>query len=725
MPLPSPYLDDRKFQDIVDDLKRQIALRCPEWTDHNVHDPGVTLIELFAWITEGTLYRLNQVPERNYIRFLEMLGISLEPELPARTALCFRLSRPISDEQEAEAFEQALPAYQTVAATLRTETEEAIEFLTEMDLKLVRPRLTTIFAAQQAPGAVRGLDVTDVRLYEPTSPELINEFDDRGKLRTRQKPGFPIFSPRPQECDAIYFGFDADISGNLLELSAVCNRSAAVGLDEEYPAQVWEYWDAAEKRWDRVLTPTQVDTTCGFNESGAVELLLPHGLLPCTLNNQSARWIRCRYTTSPADLPPRGKQELRPSEYSKSPEVFSFSVKTIGGSAPAAHCKRTADEVCGKSDGTPGQVFRLRYAPLLPRRIGETVLVGPEGALPSAMEAWTEVADFSESGPTDRHFVCDSLTGEIAFGPFIPQPDGTYHQYGAVPPMGQNIVFTAYRFGGGTQGNVREQQVRVLKSAIPYIDSVWNYLPATGGQNQETIEHAKMRGQASLRIRERAVTAEDYEFLAQRASSGVGRAHCMQPAPRHAMGRQGEQIPPGVVRMLIVPALNTVLAVPRPFDLRLDERTRNEVYAYLDTRRMLTTVLEVTEPDYLYLSTDITLVANPAFDAEQVARGVRRQLEGFLHPLTGGPNGEGWPFLRPCSLADIYAQVGATPGVAFLLDAKIYISRLVNPETGQLSPEELVSNQDGVRPEEHEILCTREHRIRVRPMWAVGGDTPE
>src|SRR5205807_6320292 len=95
MSLPSPNLDDRSFQDIVDDVKRQIGLRCPEWTDHNVSDPGVTLIELFAWMTEMMMFRMNQVPEKNYIKFLEMLGVTLEPPAPARTDLRFRLSRPI------------------------------------------------------------------------------------------------------------------------------------------------------------------------------------------------------------------------------------------------------------------------------------------------------------------------------------------------------------------------------------------------------------------------------------------------------------------------------------------------------------------------------------------------------------------------------------------------------------------------------------------------------
>ena len=79
MALPVPNLDDRRFQDLVDDAKRLVQQRCPEWTDHNVSDPGVTLIELFAWMTDQLLYRLNRVPDRNYVKFLELIGVSLYP----------------------------------------------------------------------------------------------------------------------------------------------------------------------------------------------------------------------------------------------------------------------------------------------------------------------------------------------------------------------------------------------------------------------------------------------------------------------------------------------------------------------------------------------------------------------------------------------------------------------------------------------------------------------
>ena len=97
MALPVPNLDDRRFQDLVDDAKRLVQQRCPEWTDHNVSDPGVTLIEAFAWMTDQLLYRLNRVPDRHYVKFLELIGVRLFPPAAARGEVTFWLAAPQPD----------------------------------------------------------------------------------------------------------------------------------------------------------------------------------------------------------------------------------------------------------------------------------------------------------------------------------------------------------------------------------------------------------------------------------------------------------------------------------------------------------------------------------------------------------------------------------------------------------------------------------------------------
>ncbi|MCL1817604.1 MAG: hypothetical protein FWG35_01645, partial [Spirochaetaceae bacterium] len=82
-------MDNRTFTDIVEEALRLIPHYCPEWTNHNPADPGVTLIELFAWMTEMVLYRLGRVPEKTYLALLELLGLSPAPPLPARSLIVF------------------------------------------------------------------------------------------------------------------------------------------------------------------------------------------------------------------------------------------------------------------------------------------------------------------------------------------------------------------------------------------------------------------------------------------------------------------------------------------------------------------------------------------------------------------------------------------------------------------------------------------------------------
>src|SRR5947208_3538516 len=119
MPMPVPMLDDRKFQDIVDQAKRLIPRYCPEWTDHNVSDPGVALIELFASMVELLLYRVNQVPDKVYLTLMELIGVSLRPPRPARADVTFYLAAPALERKE------TIKAGAEVS-TLRTETSEPI-----------------------------------------------------------------------------------------------------------------------------------------------------------------------------------------------------------------------------------------------------------------------------------------------------------------------------------------------------------------------------------------------------------------------------------------------------------------------------------------------------------------------------------------------------------------------------------------------------------------------
>ena len=127
--LPAPNLDDRTFQSLVDDARRLVHRRCPEWSDHNISDPGITLIETFAMMVDQLIYRLNRVPDRNYIKFLELLGLELRAPGAAQGEVTFWLSAPQPQTITVRA--------ETEVSTDRTDVEEPIVFSTTEKLDIV------------------------------------------------------------------------------------------------------------------------------------------------------------------------------------------------------------------------------------------------------------------------------------------------------------------------------------------------------------------------------------------------------------------------------------------------------------------------------------------------------------------------------------------------------------------------------------------------------------
>src|SRR5689334_15187717 len=95
MPLNNaiPQIDDRRYDSLLAEVRTRIARYTPEWTpvwsDVNDSDPGITIVQVFAWLAEILTYRMSKVPELNYVKFLQLLGIELNPAEPAQAAITF------------------------------------------------------------------------------------------------------------------------------------------------------------------------------------------------------------------------------------------------------------------------------------------------------------------------------------------------------------------------------------------------------------------------------------------------------------------------------------------------------------------------------------------------------------------------------------------------------------------------------------------------------------
>jgi predicted phage baseplate assembly protein len=653
MTLKAPNLDDRTFQDIVREARGKIPLYCPKWTDYNLSDPGITLIELFAWMVDMLLYRLNRVPEKNYIKFMDLIGIRLEPPKPATVEVTFRLSAP---QPEAITIPKG-----TEVATVRTETEEAITFTADRDLTILLP----------------------TPVYSLTTPDG-DTFGDCMPLLKNPDLQVSIFQEVPEENNALYLGFGENISAHILMLTIDCNVEG-IGVDPRNPPLAWEFWDGEHEKWAPLRLET--DTTGGLNTSGHVILYLPYASTMVEVNGQHACWIRCRA------IKPRPGQ--RP--YSTSPKVRSIVSESIGGTVPASHCFRINGELLGRSDGTPGQKFSLRNVPLLLREGGETIEV--EGETEGEYESWEEVPDFADSSPDDRHFTLDSVSGEVEFGSVIRQPSGEERQYGGIPAAGRQIRFTAYRYGGGVLGNVGQGTITVLRSSIPYVDSVTNFEAAKGGTDPETLESAKLRAPQVLRARTRAITAEDFEYLALEASSAVARARCVSPGATS----DTQSAPPGVVRLLLVPAVSESDQLIPTEELELSRRLREEVQSYLDERRLLATRLEIVSPAYVPVAVEARIKVKKGSDPGQVAADVEGRLYHYINPVCGGPDGKGWPFGHDVLLSEVYAIIQGTAKVDHIEEVELFP---VDSKTGERQE---ATVKISLPPDS--LLCSHKHEI--------------
>jgi len=604
-PLQTPRLDDRSFQDIVDEAKRLIPQYAPYWTDHNLSDPGVALIELFAWMTESIIYRLNQVPDTLYVKFLELLGIELFPPTAARADLTFWLSAPQP--------EPVRVPVGTEVGTVAVGGDDPIVFQTDQELTIVQPHLMACLTATAAAP----------NRYRPQWDEL--RFGHTGVTTFNSL----------QAGDAVYFGFEESLARNLVRFEFTA-PPRGIGVNPSDPPWRWEVWSG--ESW--APATVQEDTTGGLNRDGHVLLQIPARHEAIRLGPEQAHWVRCRLVDPHAGQP----------GYEESPLVMTLTCASVGGTVSAQHAQPRPRESLGHSDGTPDQTFQVQYRPVLPRRHAENVeLVLPDGTI----ETWTEARNIANSGPEDRHFIWEASSGTIRFGPRIRYPDGTIHQYGAVPPSGAEVIATGYRSGGGARGNVGTNTLVALHTSIPFVDRVTNLDAAQGGVDAETIENAKARGAMTLRTGDRAVTAEDFERLTLQASPAIARARTLPPSR-----------PGNPVRVLIVPNVNRESDQLSLDDLGISNDLYTLVAEYLNERRVLGAALEIGPPIYQGVSIVARVQTDPGRDPDLVRHRALQALYRYVNPLVGGSDGAGWPFNRDLNVAQVFALLADIEGVA-------------------------------------------------------------
>ncbi|WP_019180839.1 putative baseplate assembly protein [Microbacterium yannicii] len=608
MTLPVPRLDDRRFQDLVDDAKRLVAARCPEWSDHNVSDPGVTLIETFAFMTDELLYRLNRVPDKLYIAFLDLIGTTLFPPTAARADLVFWLAAPRDDV--------IIVPEHTEVGTPRTEQTESTVFQTTADLAIPPRRLARI-------GTRSGEELT-VRGARPG----VDSFD--------------AFANPPKVGDEFLLGLDEPAPGLAVGLQLDC-AVRGVGVDPLDPPTVWESWNGTG--WSRCDLVS--DRTGGLNQPGEIVVIVARDHVASLIGEERAGWLRCRIIERDEGVP----------RYKSPPLVREASAATVGAVVQAMHARTIDDEILGLSEGVPGQSFELQERPVVDD--GEPFVV--EVGSGSGWDDWIEIDSFAGSEEEGRNVMVDRARAIVTFPPAVREPDGTLRTYGGVPPKGAPLRVPRYRVGGGRSGNVAAGSLSVLRSTVPYVRGAENRAAAHDGTDGETVDEAKVRGPLALRTRDRAVTLEDYEQLAKRAAPGVARAHAV--AAPEALGVRLLVVPTAAIGSDgriefedLVPGAQLLGAIAEE----------------LEPRRLAGTRLLIEGPDYQGITVVAKLVAHPRVAVDRLRADALAALYRYFDPIRGGSKGTGWPFGRPVLAGEVYSVLQSLPGTELVDEVLLF-----------------------------------------------------
>jgi predicted phage baseplate assembly protein len=581
MPLEAqtPQLDTRTFEQI----KRQALLRIPrytpEWTDFNESDPGITLVELFAWLTEMMLYEMNRAPQRSQIKFLQTLGLELQPAEPAQAHLFFTPAKGVAPQPVPE------------GSQFGAQPEGGGDLL--------------IFETLEGLSMI-ALPLSDVQVFDGAAFQVVTS--------ANEEPG-PTFRPfgwLPQVGGALYLGFEpddriaaADVFPQdmrwrvYLPAAATAGRPLVCddvggGQDPAPPVRLsWEYRAEANPGvWRRLQV--YEDQTLAFTREGSLHLQGP-GPVAQTIEGRVAEaryWLRVRLVEGA--YPAGGEPEV------------DFVRPNV---ARARNLATVRNEIAGTSDGRPDQGFRLAFRPVAPGTLALAVEDPEQG---SEAIPWEQRDDLLASGEDDPHFVLNAVAGEVRFG------DG---RRGRIPPAGSQIIAQRYQYGGGQAGNVASGAINLPLSALTGVDRVSNPRPAAGGRDEESLEDFLACAPARLRHRNRAVAADDFASLAEDVG-GIGKAKAI---PLFHPSHPGVEVP-GAITLVVVPDNLEIQPLPSPDQIEA-------VCRYLEPRRLLTTELHVKGPEYMPVRVTATVQVAPYASFDRVAAEIIRAINTSLDPL--------------------------------------------------------------------------------------------
>lgn len=679
MPLQLPLLDDTNFERLLDEARRRIPVHTPEWTNFaSESDPGITIVQLYAFLADNLLYRANRIPERNRLKFLQLLGIPLQPAAAARGLVTIQNERapvaPLPLDRGVTLMAgnvgfltrdgvTVLPIEARVYYKQRIERGDPRYDSYKARYEAVR--IAEAAARAQAPSAATPLPVT-LEFYEsmplplptPSTPrpsvDLLGVGDQALYIALLAPRNVPLADAREALADEV---ISIGVVPNLADRVPPLQPQRPGAPRRRGTRLVFEIAEVADgppqAAYTRLRSVQEPDV---LSEAGVVQLQLPGvgsiktwsfsdplregvGAFPPLIEDPQVRerivtWLRVRLATEDKETTPP-----------------SVGLTWVGiNAARIEQAVPVTNELLGTGSGEPDQSFALANTPVLPGAL-RLIVEGADGL----GYFWRLTDDLLSAAPDDLVFSLDPEAGLVRFG------DG---RRGARPPAGRRIV-ASYEYGGGAQGNLTIGMVK--SSPDPRLQAgytISNPLATWGGDTAESPAEAERNIPLTLRHRDRLVTAQDFRDITFRTPGvDVGRVDVLATTnPDKPL-----QEAPGVVTVLVVPRFDAVR--PRwPAPDRLFLRT---ICDYLDQRRLITTELYVRGPDYLKVYVTVGIQVQAGYFPDVVRQMVIARLYEYLSALPpGGPDGGGWPLLKRLLRRDLEAVATRVPGVEFVEELK-------------------------------------------------------
>lgn len=705
MPLQVPNLDDRTFDDLVKEAVVRIPVHTPEWNNFNDSDPGMTFVQLFAFMTENLLYRSNRIPEANRKKFLTLLGVGLLPKTPGRGLVILKNERgpieavgfpaggelragnvpfralhtvnilPVSAavyykaeqtnldpalksqyEQLYESFRESADTGFQFYQTMPLESPEIGQQLPELDLANPQQSIDqSVWIALLAPKNV-DLDLVRTALHRQTLsigiyPSLYSEGKriepKSAEPEPTADPGliFEIAAPDPNAAEipkpARYKRLDIEYAENVLDRPGIVQ----VTLPRKEEMTLWEFDPTEEGTGD-----------------------YPPRLEDRELAARVVTWIRIRLANK-----------------EQTDKYHQARLSWIGINATQViQAVKINNELLGVANGAPSQSFQVANTPVIIERQlvpgtsaeDENFVLEVED-LPAnggtTWTRWTRTDDLYAAEQDEMLFTIDPESGAIRFG------DGLR---GMRPPQGRRIR-VSYEYGGGPEGKLAIGQLN-KSSLLPGGFKVENPVPTWGASRGETTAEGERNIAGYIRHHDRLVTTEDFEDITMRTPGlDIGRVEVLPlfHPDKFSYGNPSVQFP-GIVTIMVIPEQGIeVPDPPVPDRLFLDTICR-----WLDSRRLVTTELYVRGPVYVPVYVTIGVETMPGQVRSLVYKRVREEIREYLSPLVGGvPTstgegevlGTGWQLGMELRRQDLEAVAVRVEGVRYVTGIKLGVMNAV------------------------------------------------